>query len=118
MRILAILALAALAVPATASAEPGDGERLYRAKCGACHSLDSNRVGPRHRGVFGRKAGAVRDYRYSRALKASEVVWAEDTLERWLANPGAVIPGQRMGFRLRDAGQRRAIISYLKSQSG
>ena len=93
------------------------GARLYETKCFACHSLDANRVGPSHRGVFGRRAGSVAGYRYSTAVKQSGIVWNEESLDRWLANPGSLIPGQRMGFRVRSAEQRRDIIAYLRRES-
>ena len=83
-------------------------------RCFGCHALDANRVGPRHRGVFGRKAGAVGDYPYSDALKNTSVVWRDDTLNAWLTDPGALIPGQRMNFRVARAEDRADIIAYLK----
>lgn len=93
------------------------GAQLYESRCTGCHSLDSNRVGPMHQGVFGRQAGGVTDFAYSRALAASEVVWNSDTLDRWLANPQDLIPGQRMNFRVSQAKDRADIIAFLKSAS-
>lgn len=101
----------------SSSAMAGDAERgaaIYESRCGACHSLDHNRVGPRHRGVFGRTAGSVPGYAYSEALRRSAIVWDEDTLDRWLTNPQQLIPGQKMGFRLSDAGDRADIIAFLR----
>src|SRR6185369_15653367 len=60
------------------------GADIYEAKCGACHSLDANRIGPKHRDVFGRKSGVVPDFHYSEALKKLNVVWNAQTLDRWL----------------------------------
>lgn len=93
------------------------GKQLYTRRCGACHSVDQNRVGPRHRGLFGRKAGTVPDYRYTKALKRLNLKWNEKNLDRWLANPTAVAPGTAMGFRLNDPAERKQIIAYLKSVS-
>jgi len=93
------------------------GKQLYESRCIACHSVDSNRIGPMHAGVFGRKAGAVPGYDYSPALKASQVTWNERTLDAWLRNPESVISGQKMGYQLGDANERGAIIEYLKSVS-
>jgi cytochrome c len=93
------------------------GAEVYEAKCGACHSLDANRIGPKHRGVFGRKAGIVSGFRYSPALKALKIVWNAQTLDRWLRNPTAMAPGTAMGFRLSDAQERADVIAYLKQQS-
>lgn len=94
------------------------GQALYERRCGACHSLDANRVGPKHRNVYGRAAGAVSDYRYSKALQELDVIWTEETLDPWLENPAAFAPGTAMGFRLSKAEERTAIIAYLKSVSG
>ncbi|ODU20996.1 MAG: cytochrome C [Sphingomonas sp. SCN 67-18] len=99
---------------------PGDARRgaaLYETKCGACHSLDANRIGPSHRGVFGRKSGAVPKFAYSPALKKANLSWNAATLDRWLANPVATVPGTRMGFRLPAPQDRADVIAYLKSVS-
>src|SRR5262245_43968206 len=90
------------------------GRQLYESRCGGCHSLDENRAGPAHCGVFGRKAGSAAGYEYSPALKSSRVVWNEKSLDRWLADPEALIPGQRMGFSLPDATDRTDVVTYLR----
>jgi cytochrome c len=94
------------------------GEQLYESRCIACHSLDANRVGPMHRGVYGRKAGSVPDFAYSVALTSSTVVWSDTTLNRWLTDPEALIPGQRMNFRVMSADDRADIITFLRRESG
>jgi cytochrome c len=93
------------------------GEKLYKRKCIGCHSVDKNRIGPRHRGVYGRAAGAVTDYKYSKALKNLDVIWTDATLDLWLENPTAMAKGTSMGFRLKKPQERSAIIHYLKSLS-
>lgn len=97
--------------------EPARGQQIYDNQCGACHSLDANRVGPAHRGVYGRKAGSAPGFAYSPPVKASRIVWTEATLDRWLANPQGTIPGTRMGFRLPDPQQRADVVAYLRQQS-
>ena len=101
-------------------ARAGDAERgreLYEARCTGCHSIEANRVGPMHRGVFGRKAGSVAGFAYSPAVRSSGIIWRDETLDRWLTNPQDVIPGQRMNFTV-DLGQDRAdIIAFLKSEA-
>jgi cytochrome c len=74
-------------------------------------------VGPAHKGVFGRHVAGAKGFSYSQALKASNVVWTADNLDKWLSNPEKFIPGQRMGFSLSDASQRADIIEYLKTIS-
>lgn len=114
--IVSVAALAATAVLAIA-APPGDsarGAKVYE-RCGACHSLDANRAGPRHRGLFGRKAGTVPGFAYSPAMKRADLVWSEETLERFLANPLKVVPGTRMYVSVPDAQERADLIAYLRS---
>ena len=92
------------------------GKALYQA-CAACHSIDENDVGPKHRGVVGRRAGSVADYGYSAALKASGITWDEATLDRWLVNPSALVPGTKMFFKIDDPQARADLIAYLKAQT-
>lgn len=96
---------------------PSRGAALYEARCGACHSLDANRIGPAHRGVFGRRAGTVPGFRYSPALKASGVVWTAPNLDRWLAGPPRMVPGTAMGISVASAQDRADLIAYLNSVS-
>jgi cytochrome c len=91
------------------------GRELYEARCSGCHSIDADRVGPRHAGLFGRRAGGVKGFDYSPALAASKVVWNVTTLERWLADPEALIPGQRMNYRLAEARDRADVIAHLRT---
>ena len=112
--IVPALALALLASPALAAGDAARGEQIYE-RCQGCHAPDANRVGPLHRGVVGRRAGSVPDFAYSSALKGAGFVWDETLLDRWLINPQALVPGQRMGFRLNDAQDRADVIAYLKT---
>lgn len=89
------------------------GEQLYQS-CQDCHSLDTNDVGPKHRGVFGRKAGTVPDYSYSAALKSSGITWNKGTLDKWLTDPQKLVPGSKMFFHLDAAQDRADVIEYLK----
>jgi len=100
------------------AADATRGKELYESRCAGCHSLDQDRVGPRHRGLIGRKAGAVAGFEYSPALRASRIVWSTPTLDRWLANPERLIPGQRMNYSVPEAADRAALIAYLEGESG
>lgn len=113
----AIGAILLSGAPAAAAGDAARGDELYNARCIACHSLDANRIGPLHRGVFGRKAGAVADYNYSPAVRNSGVIWNEETLNRWLTDPGALIPGNKMGFRINTPKDREDVIAFLKRES-
>ena len=106
----------AAAAPA-GNSTAAEGKELYEGKCGGCHSVDANRIGPLHRGVVGRKVASVKDFSYSPALKSLTGVWTPQRLDEWLTNPQALAPGTAMYFMVDDAGQRAAIIAYLKSVS-
>jgi cytochrome c len=108
----------ALSEPESAMKLPGNpvhGKTLYQG-CAACHSIDENDIGPRHRGVVGRHAGSIEDYSYSAALKNSGLIWSEATLDRWLTNPSTLVPGTKMFFKIDDSQSRADIIAYLEEQ--
>ena len=113
-RFLGAACMASFAFPALAAGEVDAGLALYQTRCAACHSLDYNGAGPAHRGVFGREAAQVPGFAYSDALKASHLVWDEASIDRWLADPEKLVPGQRMGFNVPEAAARRDLIAYLK----
>ena len=117
-RVLALAVFALAAAAPAAAADAARGQELYESRCGGCHSLDANRVGPAHRGVYGRKAGSAANFGYSTAVRNATVVWEAKTLDAWLTNPQAVIPGQRMNFRVALSEDRADIIAYLRQQSG
>ena len=107
-----------LASLASAEDQIARGERLYHERCGACHSLDEHGAGPRHRGLLGRKAGTQSGFDYSAALIASNIVGSPQTLERWIADPNALVPGNMMLVQLaNDAADRAAIVAYLAARS-
>jgi cytochrome c len=85
--------------------------------CAACHSVDgSNGTGPSLKGVMGRLSGTAPGFRYSRAMKSAAITWDEASLDRYLANPQEVVPGNIMPFSgVADAPERAEIIAYLKS---
>jgi cytochrome c len=100
---------------AVVAADAARGKALYESRCTACHSLDHSRIGPAHRGVFGRHVAQVHGFDYSPALKRSSVIWTAQSLDRWLANPETFIPGQRMGYSVPDPKERADIIAFLAS---
>ena len=91
------------------------GEQIYT-RCLACHALGYDRVGPRHCGLIGRKAGSVVGFDYSAAMKKSGLIWNEATLSRFIANPLKVVPGSTMTYDgVADANERADLIAYLKA---
>jgi cytochrome c len=105
---------------ARAEGAPDAGARAFQ-KCFACHSVDPKErglPGPNLYHVIGRPAAALDDYEYSPAMIAAgrtgKLVWTEATLDRFLANPQAFLPGTAMNFfGLRNAAERRAVIGFL-----
>jgi len=114
----AFLAAGVAVAAVRADADPERGAQLYESRCIGCHSLDANRIGPMHRGVYGRRAGAVPGFDYSPALKKAALVWDAATLDRWLTDPQALVPGQRMNFRVAAERDRADIIAFLRRESG
>lgn len=115
--LLCALLATAQAPLAFAAGDAKRGEQLYEQRCGGCHSVDANRIGPPHRNLFGRKAGAAADYDYSPALRKSSVLWDENSLDAWLADPEKLIPGQRMNYTVGNPADRGDLIAYLRSVS-
>ncbi|WP_298209803.1 c-type cytochrome [Acidovorax sp.] len=89
------------------------GRAVYAAHCSSCHSADQHGDGPAHRGVVGRRAGALKDFDYSPALRASKILWTRATLKAWLTNPEALIPGQGMDYYLDAEQDREDVVAYL-----
>jgi cytochrome c len=106
------------ATGAAAQGDPAQGARDFRA-CAACHSLTPNRnmTGPSLAGIFNRKAGTLDSFgRYSPAIKSSAIIWNDQALDAWLANPAVAIPGNHMTFPgIRDPKIRADLIAFLKA---
>ncbi len=115
MRCVFAVALAAGVTAGVATAaDPEKGREIY-ARCLACHALEYDRVGPRHCGLVGRRAGSVPGFAYSEAMKRSKIVWNDKTLDRFLANPPKTVPGTAMTYAgVPDAQERADLIAYLK----
>lgn len=97
---------------------PGDvarGAVLYQQQCVACHAIDAHRTGPAHRGVMGRRVGSQPGYRYSAEVAQSRFRWTPQTLNLWLEDPEALVPGQRMGYQVEDLQERADLIAFLAS---
>jgi cytochrome c2 len=71
---------------------PGSGKDLFERRCGGCHALDRDKEGPRLGGVYGRRAGSVDTFDYSEALKAANITWNDESLEKWLSDPSRWCP--------------------------
>jgi cytochrome c len=93
---------------------PDAGAAVYE-RCAACHALAYDRTGPRHCALFGRRAGSVPGFAYSAAMKRAGLVWNGRTLDRFLADPLAAVPGTSKGYAgVKDAQERADLIAYLE----
>jgi cytochrome c len=115
--VIGLLALVTAVRPGIAADDAAAGEMLYDAKCGGCHSVERNRIGPLHRGVVGRPVASVPGYSYSPALERLGGIWTPARLDRWLSGTQKMAPGSKMYLEIDDPAQRRAIISYLGAVS-
>jgi len=113
------LVAAAIALTSVSRAAGGDPERgrLVFEKCVACHAVDDQpKDGPSLKGVIGRKAASRDDYRYSAALKRSDITWTTESLDAYLADPQAYVKGNRMAFAgLPEKQDRDDVIAYLEA---
>ncbi len=91
------------------------GEQLYQ-RCVACHAVETNRTGPQHCGLFGRKAGTAPGYTtYSQALQGTHIVWDAKTLDMFLRDPMTAVPGTTMGYSgVKDPKERADLIAWLR----
>ncbi len=103
------------AQPAPDAATLTRGAAIYE-RCAACHAIDRNRTGPQHCGLFGRRAGTAPGFEdYSAAMRNSGIVWNAKTLDQFLRNPAAMVPGTMMGYAgIADAGERADLIAWLQ----
>lgn len=113
-------------VQGASAQELGDAERgeTLFAKCSGCHMVGpgaKNRVGPHLNSVFGRAAGGLDDFRYSKAMSRAGdkgLEWHLEELDAFLTNPKALMPGTRMSFRGFDKPEDRAdVLAYLRAFS-
>jgi cytochrome c len=117
---IALTAAAALLLGSVHVLAAGDatvGKQAFTTTCGACHSTEPgvNKLGPSLAGIVGRKSGAVAGYNYSAALKAANITWDEQTLDKFLESPSADIHGTKMIVSVPNAEHRRDIIAYLRT---
>jgi cytochrome c len=115
--VAAVLAMSALGASSAMAQEVINAGKQMYAQCIACHATSAaNGVGPGLQGIVGRQAASQAGFRYSPAMKRAKVKWDEKTLDAYLQNPQAVVPGNLMPYSgLADAKQRADLIAYLKT---
>ncbi len=108
---------AAFAIGANAQ-DTNRGQKLFE-ECAACHSVKAGEsgVGPSLKGALGRKAADNADFRYSPAMRRSDITWSAATLNDFIADPQKVVPDNRMPYGgMPDAKNRADLIAYLQQQ--
>lgn len=102
------------------SGDPAKGKKIVK-KCVACHTIGSTgkgRIGPNLTGLFGRTSGTLEGYKYSKAMKAANVVWSAATLDEFLTKPKKFVPKTKMSFAgIKKADQRHDLIAFLFQES-
>ena len=101
---------------ALAEGDAAKGKKVFK-KCKTCHTFDpgKKKIGPHLKGIIGRKAGTVEGYKYSKAMKAADIVWDEANLDEYLKKPKAFLKGTKMVFAgVKKDSQRQDVIAYLK----
>jgi cytochrome c len=112
---LAVFGVVSAAAAPALGADAEKGKVLYQA-CVACHTEKPDAMGPSLKGVFGRKAAALEDFRYSNPMKRANLTWDEVSLKAYITDPQAVVKGNRMPFGgLRAAGDVDDVVAYLKT---
>ncbi|TWI57427.1 cytochrome c [Pseudomonas duriflava] len=101
-----------------AASDLNAGKVLFTQRCGNCHSVGPaarSGFGPHLNGLFGRRAGALKDYNYSPAMQTSDVVWTRETVTAFLADPDEVVPGTKMRFwGISDKQRVEKLLDYLE----
>ncbi len=105
-------------IQATADGDPARGAALFDKRCTGCHSLTTNRQGPILQGVYGRTTGSVSAFAYSAALKNAHIAWTDQSLDKWLADPDAFLPGNNMDFLVARPQERKDLIAFFKKSAG
>jgi cytochrome c len=117
---LVVVGIPLMAGRSEAAGDAGRGAQVFRS-CAACHSLRPglNRTGPSLSGVWDRKAGSLRSFaRYSAALRQSNMIWGQASLDAWLQGPSRLVPGNSMTFPgIPDQADREDVIAFLKAVS-
>jgi cytochrome c len=103
---------------ASAEGDPARGRQIFEKRCSGCHALDQNREGPRLHDVFGRTSGQIAGFPYSPALVKAHITWTDASLDHWLTDPDALVPGNNMDFHVPTPQERQDLIRFLREESG
>ncbi len=113
--------IAALLLAASSDGSPAQdaaaGEQSFKRQCSVCHDVGEGakiKLGPPQNGLEGRKAGSYEGYNASDAIKASGIVWNEQTFKEYLSDPTGKVPGTRMVIAVKNEQDVANLWAYLK----
>lgn len=119
IRQMLLAAVATVLISAPAWAQDAEAGKKVFNKCMACHAVGpgaKNKVGPELNGLFGRPAGSVEGYAYSKANKESGITWTEEAFVAYIQDPRGVVKGTKMAFAgIKDEKQIADLVAYLKT---
>ena len=120
MRVKMLIASAVLLASshALAAGDAAKGQAAFAANCGFCHAVTPGQtlMGPSLVGVAGNPAAKVAGFTYTPALTGANLTWDDATMDQWLTNPMAMVPGTMMAFPgVADAATRADLIAYLNT---
>ncbi len=98
--------------------EAEEGQKIFKRVCFTCHTSEAgkNKVGPSLFGVVGRKSATAPGFAYSNAMKEANLTWNEETIDKYITDPKALVPGNKMAYAgVKKAEERKEIIAYLKT---
>lgn len=102
-----------------AAGDPSKGATIFKKRCTTCHAIGPNapnKVGPELNGLFGRPAGSVPNYNYSKANRESGIIWTEEIFATYIRDPRATVPGTKMPFSgLKNDQEVADLVAYLGS---
>lgn len=129
-RLMKLVVLAAFCAAGTAARSAdliGDADRgaeIWKKNCASCHQIGQgarNRIGPQLNGIFGRRAGSIDGFNYSKSMERAHgdgLTWTLDTLDPYIENPKALLSGTRMNFRgMEDPQDRADLLALLRNYS-
>jgi cytochrome c len=117
VRSVAIACLLPVVAQSAVAADVEAGKEVFK-KCALCHTNEpeKNKVGPSLFGIVGRKSASLTNYNYSDAMKNFKHTWTPQTLDIYLTNPHAEVPGTKMIFPgIKDKTERENLIAYLET---
>ena len=118
-KVIVSMIMCLVALSSVDAADLKKGKKVFN-KCKACHALVENkhRIGPSLHGIYGRKAGVVPKYRFSRAMKKAGndgLVWNDESLAKYLTKPRSFLKGTKMAFAgIKKPGEMENLLAFLK----